>query len=176
MLKTHIAARLAAMSFVLASAVAAHAFSLDLMSHGNYSFPGGTLFAVNETVIYQNSDATIPSLTAMTYTADSNTLVGSGIYTNGADSFSFAFTFTDDIPTDGFSSTQNAHAIWTYTSGTGGFAGLAGSGVLTSNFNAPLGATSLTTLSGRLEAVPEPASVAALSFGALALVRRRKKS
>ena len=159
----------------IASACAASAFNLDLSSQGHYSFPGGSLFTVTESVIWQNSDASIPALTSMTYTADSTTLQGTGTYTNGTDSFSFAFTFTDDIPTDGFSDTQTSHAIWTYTSGTGAFAGLMGSGVLASTFDAPLGATSLTETSGRLEPVPEPASLTLLGVGVAALIGRRRK-
>lgn len=175
-MKFQSAVRLAVLSAVLCFAGAAHAFSIDLMSHGNYSFPAAGFFAVNEKVVWQDSNAVLPALTSMTYTANQGTLVGAGTYTNGVDSLSYSFKFTTDIPTDGFSSTQNAHAIWTYTGGTGAFANLMGSGVLASNFNAPLGGTSLTEFSGLLVAVPEPASYAVLGLGVVALIRRRKKA
>src|SRR5436305_15322169 len=105
MLNCSFAARIAAMSLVLVSAVGAQAYSIDLMSHGTFVLNGGS-FTVNEIVVWQNANATIPTLTSMTYTDITNVgppYNGAGVYTNGTDSFSFSLSFTGDVPTDAFS-------------------------------------------------------------------------
>lgn len=168
---------LAAFGVLACSMASAQDIQIDLSSHGLYSIGSGS-FSVNEVVIYQSTTLPMPTLTSMTYTASTSgpPYAGDGTYTNGVDSFTFHFELTGDVPTDGFSSTQTAHGLWTYTSGTGAFANYSGSGVIASNYNAPAGATSLTVFSGRLvNLVPEPATVAALGIGAAALLRRRRK-
>src|SRR5579862_8398606 len=156
MIKVSTAARLSTLVLAIVSASAAHAFNFDLLSQGNYTLGSGS-YSVNETLVYQNFAEPMPTLTSMTYTVQNATLDGLGTYTNGTDSFTYSFTLTGDIPTDSGSDTQAAHGLWAFVSGTGGFAGIAsGSGVISVNYNAPLGATSLTALSGDLTPVPEP--------------------
>lgn len=168
--------RLLSLAAVVATAGAAQAFSIDILSHGHYALASGS-FTSAEAVVYQDTNAIKPVFTTLNYSITNATLAGTGTYSNGVDSLTFAVQFTTDIPTDGFSSTQNAHGFWTYTSGTGAFANLSGSGVFAANYNAPLGATSLGEFSGMLiETTPEPTTYAALGLGLAVVLRRRKNS
>lgn len=174
-MKTPMILRASLSLLALGAAMAANAIAVSIVSAGNYSFDpnDANLFFQDEDVLLSHIGALAavdtlhvdgtytPFTTLATYTGTAGTLVLDLVYSNtevgGA-----------GITTDS--------GTWSYVSGTGVYAGYAGGGSYSINYNALDDEFASTTVVGELQAVPEPASMVALSMGALALLRRRKKA
>ena len=163
--------RLLHLSALIGVAASAHAFTLDLFSHGHYLTAPG-IASATDTVLFQDSSIPTPSLTSLNYSfSTGGPYVGTGMYTNGVDSLLFSISFSSGLTP---SPTTLVDGTWSYTGGTGAFAGLSGSGVISSIFKTS-GTSTLTTFSGDLEPLPEPASLAAIGIGAMGLLRLKKR-
>lgn len=167
--------KLAIISALGALAVSGYADIFNVVSVGTFTLGSGG-YTTSEEVVYQNTPSAVDILDF------SGTYVGSGadgtmVYTGAGGTVTLAFDGGD------FSFGGDGSAIsgsWTFVSGTGDYAIYAsGSGTFGATYN-PDGDSesnySSTTVSGDLEPVPEPATLAALGLGALALMRRRRKA
>lgn len=174
--------RLFVLAALAATAVAARADGIILDSFGTWSGDGSAWTQI-ETVLYPPSNTgSFPALTLLTadVTGDGH---GNGIsavatYTNGSgDSLILDWTVTDNQYNGNAFSMDGT---WTYAGGTGGYdpshiaSGLGTFAV--SETNTGSGGVSGTVLIGDLYPTPEPATMAALGMGVLALARRRRKA
>jgi len=175
-------------SFLAAALVAAYSaqavtLDLNLQSHGSFT-QAGSIVSVVETVGIQefvddNTYDTVimPSLTNLNYSFNAGTGTGSGIYTNGVDSLSFDFAFSPVPSLNVPSQSVSGNANWVLTGATGAFSTFTlGSGTLSATYSPKIRKTALTSFSGQIQSVPEPASMAAVGIGLAGLLRRRKKA
>ncbi len=170
MVTRNFALRAVGAGMMLATAAAASAFSIDLISSGTFvNTP--PIYTTAETVILQTSTVSTPALTQFHFTGDEVLLTGSAGYTNGVDSFQFDLTIAGFVLGPNTSSTSGN---WTYTGGTGAFANLQGSGTWSASYDANTKVSSYTTVVGELTPVPEPASLACLGLGVAFVLRRRR--
>ena len=156
---------------IMAGSASASAFQFSVLSHGNFSV---STVQDNETVdfYYYNGIAAIPVTNLF---LDGNTFTGVLSGPGNVDTMSFQFSI-DNSQT--FGSNVNQELQWQYTGGTGAFANLTGLGSISIDFHYvdQNNADTTSGMTGELEPVPEPASMAALGVGALALIRRRRKA
>ena len=170
MSKTLVILALAAVS------TAAHAVSIDLVSAGTYTTDAtnANLVTQNETV-YVSHVGTLPSLTSLVVASDfgASPIAQTATYTSGSGTLSLMLTYSGTVVGDFGVSTDSG--TWSYLSGTGSYANLSGMGSYAISYNADDNNFSTTQVVGNVQAVPEPASMAALAVGAVALLRRRKR-
>lgn len=158
---------------VVGAAISAQAFTFSLISVG--TFVPGANFTTAENVVFQISPGVLNTLAVTGNVVNPGpvqTLASTATYTGGADSLTISYVTSPVVFTPGNASYSG---MWTYLGGTGAYAGLAGGGTMTVQFNSNLGNLSTHSVTGDLDsAVPEPASMAVLGLGAVALLRRRK--
>jgi hypothetical protein len=164
-------ASLVALAFT--AAIAANAQAIQIVSIGSAA-PSGLTLLFNENVAY-NSWGT-GSLTSLSYGVTG--LSGSGVYTNGVgNTLDFDLTYSA-LSFQKVGQSESFDGTWVYTGGTGAYAAKTGGGTLALNafVTSPVTASTITSFSGTLAAVPEPASYAVLGIGALGLLVRRRKA
>lgn len=167
---------LLALSF-LACVGAAQAFVIDLVSVGN--FVPGVNYTANENVIYENAPGNLATLAVnglVNNPGATQFLTGTAVWSGGPDSLTVAFASAPVQSGSGF--TASYAGTWTYTSGTGQYAGLTGGGSWAVVFNSASNLYSNHSFSGELNAVPEPASMTlfAIAGGAAVLRRIRRRA
>jgi hypothetical protein len=168
--------RLSALSFIVVAAASASAFNIDIISVGTYVNNQPVNYTTHENVIFQQSNpAGEPLLDTLDFNADYASSTGEAFYQNaGGDGFKFSFTF-GTFSFDGTAGTSSTNGTWTYENGSGAYAGLHGSGTWSATYDAFTGASSMTTVSGQLTPVPEPASLAIVGVGVVGLLARRRR-
>lgn len=156
-----------------ALAISAQAFMIDIISVGGFT-NGVGVYATTENVIFQNTPGTLSTLAVagnINSPGPSQFLNATATYVGSGGSLVVNYS-TSPMQTSGNSASYDG--IWTYVSGTGAYAGLSGTGAV--NFLVSASGFANHSLSGELQAVPEPATMAVLGLGAAALLRRRKRS
>lgn len=166
---------LALFTFAALSA-ASHALSLNLVSAGSYTVDATNpnLVTQNETV-YVSQIGALPALTSLIVASDlgPSPIVQTATYSGGSGTLVLKLAYDHTVVGDFGVSTDSG--TWSVASGTGSYAGLSGMGSYAISYNADADQFSTTQVVGNVEAVPEPASLAALGAGAVALARRRRK-
>jgi hypothetical protein len=159
----------------LGAALAAHAVTISLVSAGTYAITGADTYTQDEKVLVSDT-APLPALTSMHLDGVYSTGMQTATYTGGGSTLVLDLVFINTVSNGGAKTDQGT---WSYVTGTGGYApGTAitgGTGTYSITYNPADGQFASTTIAGNLDAVPEPASVAALGVGALGLLRRRRK-
>lgn len=164
--------KLAIIGALGALAVSGYADIFNVVSVGTFTLGTGG-YTTSEEVVYQNTPSAVDILDF------SGTYVGAGadgtmVYTGAGGTVTLAFD-GGDFSVDGDGDNSGIAGSWTFVSGTGDYAVyVSGSGTFGATYNADFDNYASTTLSGHLEPVPEPATLAALGLGALVLIRRRK--
>lgn len=164
--------RIAALAALTVLATVAHAYQFAVLSDG--TFDANTRVASEVVVGQVNTPAALQVLSMF---FSGNTLTGNGEYVSANGNLDFTFTYPNvNFVNDG----QYVAATWTYSNtSTGAYANMTGGGTFGFGINAFNGDSnswhSNTALVGNLtNAVPEPASLAILSIGAVATIRRRR--
>ena len=166
--------RLMSLACLVVAAASAHAFNIAVQSLGTVT--SAELSVFTESVTFQSTSVPLPVFTDVNYWIVNVAPPASGMATlsNGSgDSIDLDLTLqavTDSV------STVSGVGNWAYVSGTGAYANLAGSGTFAYSIDVP-SAGSFSSFVGKLNAVPEPASLALIGMGVTALaVRRARKS
>lgn len=162
--------RFALLTLMTAAAAGAGAFQFSVVSGGTADYNDVTGIA-NETVLGSNNLPSGFDTLTLNFITDTGEYFGAG----GNLSFSLA------INGGGYPDNNGTYytGVWTYDpSSTGNYANLTGGGTFSFGIDNQNGNIfdSNTGLVGNLAATPEPASLAALSIGAIALLRRRKRA
>ena len=158
---------------VAALSAASQAITLSLVSVGTFDDSNPALLTQDEAVVVSHI-GTLPALSTLHAESTFSPFTTTAVYTSTSGTLTFDLVY-DNTEVGGFGISTDS-GLWTVLGGTGSYAGYAGSGSYSINYNAPDNNFSQTTLIGDIEAVPEPASIAVLSLGALGLLRRRKKA
>lgn len=164
--------KISALAIFAVSAVAAQAFTIDIVSAGKVT--NGATVDFDEIVLLQTTSVALPAFTDVDYSITNAVppQAGAGTFTNALGD-SVTYTMVLDSVTN-TASTVSGSGSWLYTGGTGAYAGLAGDGTFAFTINTTTN-SSYSSFSGNLDAVPEPVSMGVLSLGAVALLRRRSK-
>lgn len=152
------------------AAVAAHAFTIDIVSAGKVT--AGATVDFHELVLLQVTSVPLPLFTNVDYSIVNNTppQPGLGSFSNGTGDSLLFNQMLDSVSSSPTS--VSGSGTWVYTGGTGAYAGLAGLGTFAFTINTTTNA-SYSTFSGSLDAVPEPGSMALLGLGVAAVAGRR---
>jgi len=168
--------RIAKLSFALAAmamAAASQAQISLLLASSGAAGEVGTSASFIESVYIQSPGS--PALSSLVYNVSLPSLAGSGAYSGTGGTLDFNMQFVAST----LQTTASGGSIdgtWTYTGGTGGYAGFkSGSGTLALTYllSSPTTAMTATTFQGAL--VPEPAPCLALGLGAMGLLVRRRR-
>ncbi|MFY9235159.1 MAG: PEP-CTERM sorting domain-containing protein [Fimbriimonadaceae bacterium] len=163
--------KLAIIAFAASLVSAAQAVVFSVVSVGTYTLENDG-YTTSEEVIFQ---ITPSALDTMFFDA---TYVGQGAdgeitYTGAGGTITLDFTAPGPFQFGGATSSLNG--TWTYSSGTGDYAGYtSGIGTFAAVYNSS-GQYASTTLTGDLEPVPEPASLVALGLGIAAFGRKLRR-
>lgn len=157
----------------LGAAFAAQAISMSLVSSGSFAFDGAdpNLFTQDEKVLISDLGA-YPALDLLHVDGVYDPFSTVATYTSGSGSLTLDLMY-ENTSVGGFGVSTDS-GTWTIRSGTGSYVDLTGSGSYSISYNAGDDQFASTTVVGDIEAVPEPATLVALSLGALGLLRRRK--
>lgn len=175
-------------TLVAVSAIAALADTITMQSFGTMNL-GGTTFTANSAISYwAHISGSLPLATLQGGSeTEAGTLNGTNLvagyssndtYANigNTDSLTIAMATTSVV----YQSTYGFYSVagtWNYTSGTGSYAGLAGSGTFAATIT-PLNGSlqiDLKSMNGNLQAAPEPVSLGAVAIGLIGLVVRKRK-
>lgn len=173
--------KLAILAILGALVPVSQAASIAFSTVGLYAQSSAGFSASNNSVVYQlhpgYNDVNVFNTTVSGVdltTATISTGTGTASYSNGSLSevlnVNLAVT---SIVKDG--AARSLAGTWTYTSGVGTYNAQKGSGTWAATLNPTLGQLDLTTFTGSLQAVPEPASMAVIGIGAMALAARRRR-
>lgn len=161
---------------VMAVALAAHAVSVNIVSVGTF-----TEDPMNSDIVTQDENVLYSSLAGLPVPGSTlhvdgmlNPYVFTATYSSANGDLVLDFMFENQVV--GGIGVSTDSGTWSYKSGTGSFANLSGGGSYSINYNGLADNYSSTSIVGNVEAVPEPASIAALGVGAIALMRRRKSA
>lgn len=174
--------RVLALAGLAVVSVAAHAatFVFDFSSKGAFALAAGS-YSVNDSVLVGagSDNSTLPVSTVSYSYLNSALTTGSGTITL-ADSSTIDFAFGGSLTSSNPNSKALNGTVLSFSNGTGSLANMVGSGSISNTlrwaWNAPgTVGTSRTTYYAELEAVPEPASMAALAMGVIAAARKRRK-
>ena len=160
-------ARISVLAALLGAAVSAHAYLFSVLSAGQYSF--NTQLDSENVLTYYNT----PEVDTLNMDLNFNT----GYYTGPGGVL--AFTFVPDNGGGMFAGGGAGDATWYYdpAHSSGVFSGLQGGGTFSISVDGTTGVVNSTTgLTGNLNAVPEPATLAGLAIGAVELLRRRRRA
>ncbi len=168
--------RLPLLAALLGAALAAHAVNLTLVSAGSFDLTDPLHMVFTESVVFQSHPG-LAALATYVETDDyvENTFLVTYAGVNPADSLTLSLDFAGVVGA-GDPNNPDVYSVvtdWTYVGGTGSYANLAGDGTYAQSGNYG-DSSSTTSIKGHLQAVPEPASFAALGLAALALLRRRR--
>lgn len=165
---------------VAAAAANAAPFVFDFSSLGTFTRAAG-FYTVNDTVLPgAGADFSTLPVALVNYTnLDAPATVGSGVITL-VDASTIDFSFSGSIIPNGTSSNALNGLVVNFTNGTGSLAAYVGTGSISNTLRwSPSSGgnvgTSRTTFYAELDAVPEPASMAAIAVGLVALARKRRK-
>lgn len=168
-MKTSILLRTSLLTAAFGLALSAHAVSIFVTSHGTGANDPITQDLIqNETVIQQSGGLTPYSTLTLDTETSTLPLTGTGTYTGAGGTLTFTYALTEPSL---LGDAQSASGTWTATGSN------MGSGTLSITLlSATSGFETGTLFAGSYQAVPEPASLAALGVGALGLLRRRKRA
>lgn len=165
---------------IAATAANAATFVFDFSSVGSFTRAAGT-YSVSDTVLPgAGADFSTLPMAAVSYSyLDAAATTGGGMITL-ANASTIDFSFSGSIIPNGNSSNALNGLVVNFTNGTGSLANIAGTGSISNTIRwdaQSLGnmGTSRTTFYAELDAVPEPASMAAIAVGLVALARKRRK-
>lgn len=173
--------RILAIGAAIVTAVSAQAFSISVVSAGTYSI-NGTGYTTSENVVYQATSNSAPNFDFMNMNATYNNASNPGLGMTGTSAFTQTSAMnsmvvnlvSDSFIVDTNANTSTVKGSWTYVSGTGAYAGLAGSGNFSASYNGNLHSGSFTSFVGSLQAAPEPTSIAAVALGLAGLLLRKR--
>lgn len=170
-------ARVAFGVVLAAGACASQAYSIDLVSDGTYAYGTSPFFSTTESVILDNaSQAGLPVLTSTYFEIPNSTSLpepADGYYTNGTDAIDYTAALTS-LTSNGDGSIEAATGSWTYSGGTGAYAGLMGSGLFSILVDSGTNNSAYITFSGELSPVPEPATILPIAAGVIGLALRKR--
>lgn len=159
---------------VMAVALAAHAVAVNIVSVGSFTEDpsNSDLLTQDENVLFSSlADLPVPGST-LHIDGMLNPYVFTATYSSANGNLVLDFSYENTVV--GGIGVSTDSGTWSYKSGTGAFQNFSGSGSYSINYNGLSNNYASTSIVGNVEAVPEPASITALSVGALALLGRRK--
>lgn len=168
--------KLASLAALAAIVTSAHAGSVAFLTVGLYSNTATTVSAPIQSVLYQlhpgygNVSASEIDLSGVSL-ATSTFTTGVGTAKFDVSSLVLDLQLSSLVAKNG---TVSANGSWKYVSGTGTYSNQKGSGTFGLTYTPGINLQQ-STFTGSLQAVPEPASLAVLGLGAMALVRKRRK-
>lgn len=170
--------RALAVAALATAAVAANAapFIFDFSSRGTFGLAAGSYSVSDSVLTSPGADTSTSPVSTIVYTyTNAASTAGGGTITLAGGLGTIDFTFTGSLTNPNPNSKALNGSLISFSNGTGILAGQTGTGSIsntlrwTNNANAGI---SRTTFYG--EVVPEPASMAALAIGALAMARKRR--
>ena len=172
-MKTSTFLRASLLAAALGAALSAQAVTIFTVSSGTYTL-AGTTQTQNETVSLKTGG--YGPLASLVLNYDTFTMSGTGTYTGTGGTFNFDYSLpTPPVTVGQGTSLTGVWSTGAFNTSTGTYANTTGVGTFSVTLNTTT-KESGTVFTGNLEAVPEPASMAALGLGAAALLRRRRKA